>query len=61
MFGKNFAWGAAASAYQVEGRAEGDGCGKTVWDTFCEQKRVYEGQDARIACDQIHRYKEDLP
>ncbi len=60
MFGKNFAWGAAASAYQVEGRAEGDGCGKTVWDTFCEQKRVYEGQDARIACDQIHRYKEDF-
>ena len=41
MFSKDFAWGVADSAYQIEGRASGDGCGKTVWDTFCEAGRVY--------------------
>ena len=60
MFSKDFAWGVADSAYQIEGRAPGDGCGKTVWDTFCEAGRVYERQDARTACDHIHRYREDI-
>lgn len=60
MFGENFVWGVADSAFQVEGRDPQDGCGKTVWDTFCEEGRIYEGQDARVACDHIHRYKEDF-
>lgn len=60
MFGENFAWGVATSSYQIEGRAENDGCGSTVWDTFCRQGRVYEKQDAETACDHIHRYQEDF-
>ena len=34
MFSKDFAWGVADSAYQIEGRDPRDGCGRIVWDTF---------------------------
>jgi beta-glucosidase len=60
MFPKDFVWGVAASAYQIEGRAAGDGCGDTVWDGFCREGHVNEGQDANTACDHIHRYPEDF-
>ena len=60
MFSKDFAWGVADSAYQIEGRDPRDGCGRIVWDTFCEEGKVYEGQNAQVACDHIHRYKEDF-
>lgn len=60
MFDKDFVWGVADSAYQIEGRDPQDGCGKNVWDTFCEEGKVFEGQNARVACDHIHRYKEDF-
>ena len=33
MFRDDFVWGVASSAYQIEGREEGDGCGKNIWDT----------------------------
>lgn len=59
MFRDDFVWGVASSAYQVEGREEGDGCGKTIWDTFTEQGRISDGQDASVSCDHMHRYKED--
>ena len=60
MFGDDFAWGVASSAYQTEGRSKDDGCGKTVWDTFCEEGKVYESQNAGTACDHIHRYRDDF-
>lgn len=49
MFSKDFAWGVADSAYQIEGRDPQDGCGRIVWDTFCEEGKVYEGQNAQVA------------
>ena len=60
MFRQDFAWGVASSAYQIEGRDKEDGCGKNIWDTFTEEGRVYENQNAYVSCDEIHRYKEDL-
>ncbi len=42
MFSKDFAWGVADSAYQIEGRDPRDGCGRIVWDTFCEEGKEYE-------------------
>lgn len=60
MFKEDFVWGVASSAYQIEGRDEQDGCGISIWDTFCEEGRVYGGQNARVACDHIHRYPEDF-
>lgn len=59
MFREDFVWGVASSAYQVEGTDPQDGRGKTVWDTFTEEGRVFEGQDAYTTCDHMHRYKDD--
>ena len=59
MFRDDFVWGVASSAYQIEGREEGDGCGKNIWDTFTEQGRILDGHTAAVASDHMHRYKED--
>lgn len=59
MFRDDFVWGVASSAYQIEGREEGDGCGKNIWDTFTEEGRILDGHSAYTACDHMHRYKED--
>lgn len=60
MFPENFVWGVASSAYQIEGTDPEDGRGKNIWDTFAEQGRIYDGQNADVACDHMHRYKEDF-
>jgi len=53
-------WGVATSAYQVEGAAEEDGRGASIWDTFCRTPgRIFEGQTGDVACDQYHRYEDD--
>ena len=59
MFSKDFIWGVASSAYQVEGTDPDDGRGKNVWDTFVEEGRVFEQQNASVSCDHMHRYRED--
>lgn len=61
QFPKDFVWGAATAAYQVEGAACEDGKGLSIWDTFCKQPgRVFEGQSGDVACDSYHRFKEDV-
>ncbi len=60
MFRDDFVWGVASSAFQVEGTDPDDGRGKTIWDTFCEEGKVREKQDALVAADHMHRYKEDF-
>lgn len=60
MFPKDFVWGAASSAYQIEGREPGDGAGTCIWDTFAKEGHILDGQDAEVSCDHIHRYKEDF-
>lgn len=59
MFKDDFVWGVATSAYQIEGRDADDGAGVCIWDEFAKSGRVYEGHDGSVACDHIHRYKED--
>ncbi|MBT2483801.1 MULTISPECIES: GH1 family beta-glucosidase [unclassified Microbacterium] len=60
-FPADFLWGAATSAYQIEGSLDVDGRGRSIWDTFAEQPGAIEGGgDARVACDSYRRWKDDL-
>ena len=60
-FPENFAWGAAAASYQIEGAAHAEGKGPSVWDMFCRKPgKVWNGQNGDVACDHYHRYAEDV-
>ena len=60
-FPKDFIWGAAAAAYQIEGAAYEDGKGLSVWDAFCKKPgSIRDGDTGDVACDHYNRYKEDV-
>ena len=60
-FPPDFAWGVATSAYQIEGAANEDGRGASVWDVFAKRPgATFEGQTGDVACDHYHRYREDV-
>jgi len=60
-FPKDFIWGAATAAYQVEGAAFEDGKGEGIWDVFCRRPgAVWQGHTGDVACDHYHRYLEDV-
>jgi beta-glucosidase len=60
-FPADFVWGAATAAYQIEGAADADGKGPSVWDMFCRQpKAIWSGQNGATACDHYHRYQNDV-
>ncbi|MHC5248469.1 glycoside hydrolase family 1 protein [Enterococcus sp. LJL90] len=60
-FPKDFLWGAATSAYQVEGAALQDGKGLSQQDVINrERHELYGFADASIASDHYHKYKEDI-
>ena len=56
MFPRDFMWGAATAAYQIEGGAREDGKGESIWDTFCRVPgAVLDGETGDVACDHYHR------
>lgn len=60
-FCREFAWGTATSAYQIEGGAFEDGKGLNIWDVFShEAGRTWNGQTGDVACDHYHRFREDV-
>lgn len=72
-FPANFTWGAASSAYQIEGAWDTDGRGPSIWDTYChaipteggpgynpQKPNVFQGHTGDAACDHYNRYKEDV-
>ena len=60
-FGQDFHWGVATSAYQTEGAHHTDGKGLSMWDQFSHKKgKIYNNQNANLACDFYHRYPEDI-
>lgn len=60
-FPKDFIWGCATAAYQVEGATHEGGRGESIWDVFARiPGKVYAGQNGDVAVDQYHRYAEDI-
>lgn len=60
-FPRDFLWGAATAAYQIEGAVDEDGRGVSIWDTFSHAPgNVRRGDTGDIACDHYHRLEEDL-
>lgn len=60
VFPKNFRWGCATSAYQIEGAVAEDGRGESIWDVFCKTPgRIHDKSSGEVASDSYHRYKED--
>jgi beta-glucosidase len=60
-FPSDFVWGAATASYQIEGAAQEDGRGESVWDRFCATPgKVRGGDTGDVACDFYHRYAEDV-
>jgi beta-glucosidase len=60
-FPDGFGWGAATSAYQIEGAAKDDGRGQSVWDTFSHTPGKTSGGDTGdVAANHYHRLVEDL-
>jgi len=60
-FPKDFTWGAAAAAYQIEGAWNVDGRGPSIWDVFSQQPgKVFENHNGNVACDHYHRWREDV-
>ena len=60
-FPKNFIWGAATSAFQIEGASQEDGRGLSIWDVFCRTPgAVWQEASGERACDHYHRFQEDI-
>ncbi|MBQ8148220.1 MAG: beta-glucosidase [Lachnospiraceae bacterium] len=60
-FSKDFMWGAASAAFQVEGAWNEDGKGPSVWDVCGRNRGIIKyNETGDVACDHYHRYKEDV-
>lgn len=61
QFPKNFLWGCATSAYQIEGSPLADGAGPSVWHRFSHTPgRVQDGDTADVTCDHYRRWEGDV-
>lgn len=60
-FPKEFLFGVATAAFQIEGATKEDGRKASIWDAFCNMPgRVHGRHNGDIACDHYHRFEEDL-
>nr|WPM03645.1 glycoside hydrolase family 1 [Phyllotreta armoraciae] len=62
QFPRNFMFGAASSAYQIEGSWNEDGKGLSTWDHFVRKhpSPVINNATGDVACDSYRRWKEDI-
>ena len=60
-FPAGFLWGAATSAYQIEGSPLADGAGPSIWHRFAHTPgRIANGDTGDVACDHYRRWAEDV-
>lgn len=60
-FPEDFIWGAATSAYQIEGAWNEDGKGESIWDRYAHRPgNVRNGDTGDRAADHYHRMEEDV-
>ena len=60
-FPPGFFWGTATSAYQIEGAANEDGRGLSIWDVFSRTPgKIKDGQTGERGADHYHRWREDV-
>jgi beta-glucosidase len=60
-FPTDFIWGSATSSYQIEGAAQEDGKGPSIWDAFSHiPGRVQNNEHGDVACDHYHRMEADV-
>lgn len=61
IFPAHFLWGAATSAYQIEGATHEDGRGPSIWDQYAATPgKTFQGETGDIATDHYHRVREDV-
>lgn len=60
-FPDGFLWGAATSAYQIEGSPLADGAGPSTWHRFSHTPGlVANGDTGDVACDHYRRWRDDV-
>ncbi len=60
-FPQHFLWGAATSAYQIEGSPLADGAGPSIWQRFAHTPgMIAGGGTGDLACDHYRRFREDI-
>ena len=60
-FPDDFVWGAATSAYQIEGSPLADGAGPSNWHLFAHTPgRIAGGDTGDVACDHYRRFRDDV-
>ena len=61
QFPDGFLWGAATSAYQIEGSPLADGAGPSIWQRFAHTPGMMKnGDTGDVACDHYNRMKSDV-
>lgn len=58
-FEKDFLWGAASAAFQIEGAWNEDGKTPGIWDALLEG-RARHGEDGHVSCNHYHHMEEDI-
>ena len=61
FFPEDWVWGAATSAYQIEGAAQSGGRGPSIWDTFSATAgKTRHAATGAVAADHFHRVSDDV-